>query len=129
MDIKQVYESIMAELRSLPGQIANAEKNEAAAVDEAGGWSAMGKNEGERGMALILIMAEAGCPTVTETRKRLDSVIAQAGLTSAMLNYLAKDCQETEPQNYDIDTTGADVTAAVNGNGHVSAGLFAELGL
>ena len=129
MYIKHIYESIMAELRSLPGQIAKAEKNEAAAVDEAGGWSAMGKNEGERGMKLILIMADAGCPTTTETRKRFDSAVAQAGLTAAMLNYLAKDCQEITPQDFDIDTTGADVAGAVNGNGHVSAGLFAELGL
>ena len=80
-------------------------------------------------MALVMMMARRNEPTVTETRKRFDSAVAQAGLTSAMLNYLAKECQETEPQNYDIDTTGADVTAAVNGNGHVSAGLFAELGL
>ena len=144
MDIKHIYESIMAELRSLPGQIAKAEKNEAAAVDEAGGWSAMGKNEGERGMALILIMAEAGCPTVTETRKRFDSAVAQAGLTSAMLRYMSKQCgpefnidapiappvkAEETPQDFDIQTTPADVAAAVNGNGKVEAGLFAELGL
>lgn len=129
MDINQVYESIMADLRSLPGQIAEAEKQEAELVENAGGWASLGKNEGERGMALVMMMARRNEPTVTETRKRFDSAIAQAGLTAAMLKYLAKDCQETEPQDFDIDTTGADVEAAVNGNGHVSAGLFAELGL
>ena len=129
MDIKQVYESIMAELRIGPGRIADAEKVEAQMVEDAGGWASLGKNEGERGMALVSMMASAKEPTVTETRKRLDSVIAQAGLTAAMLNYLAKDCQETEPQDFDIDTTGADVEAAVNGNGKIEAGLFAELGL
>ena len=129
MDIKQVYESIMAELRIGPGRIADAEKVEAQLVEDAGGWASLGKNEGERGMALVSMMARRNEPTVTETRKRFDSAVAQAGLTSAMLNYLAKDCQETEPQDFDIDTTGADVEAAVNGNGKIEAGLFAELGL
>ena len=103
MDIKQVYESIMAELRIGPGRIADAEKVEAQMVEDAGGWASLGKNEGERGMALVMMMARRNEPTVTETRKRFDSAVAQAGLTSAMLNYLAKDCQETEPQNCDIE--------------------------
>lgn len=128
MDIKQVYESIMAELRSLPGAIAEAERNESAVTEAAGGWSAMGKNEGERGMNLVSMMAQAGHPTTTETRKRFDSAVSQASLTAAMLRYLAKQC-ESETADFDIDTTQEQITASANGNGKADAETLSMFGL
>lgn len=145
MDIKQVYESIMAELRSLPGAIAEAERNESAVTEAAGGWSAMGKNEGERGMNLVSMMAQAGHPTTTETRKRFDSAVAQANLTAAMLRYLAKQCgpdfnidgnpapkaeaKAEEPADFDIDTTQEQITASANGNGNADPATLSMFGL
>lgn len=129
MDIKTIYESTMAELRSLPQEIGLAEQRQAQLVKAAGGWSAMGKNEGERGMALVDMMRRSGYRTATETRKLFDSAVSQASLTAAMLRYLSKQCVEDTPQDFDIDTTPADVQAAVNGNGTVEAGLFEGLGL
>ena len=129
MDIKTIYESIMAELRSLPQEIGVAEQRQAQLVEAAGGWSSMGKNEGERGMALTATMNRRGMPTMLETRKRFDSAVSQASLTTAMLRYLSTQCVEDAPQDFDIDTTGADVQAAVNGTGNPEPGLFEEFGL
>ena len=117
-------------LRSLADEIPNVEANEAAIVAETG-WKNLGSNDTERGHTIVSMMNEQGCESHSATKRRLDSAIAQAGLTAAMLNYLAKDCQETEPQDFDIDTTGADVAGAVNGNvpDGLLSGLFDELGL
>jgi hypothetical protein len=145
MDIREVYQSIMSELRSLPGAIAEAERKEAAIVEAAGGWSAMGKNEGERGMQLVSMMAQAGNQTVNETRKRFDSAVAQANLTGNMLRYLASPAVaqanliDALTQHYatpavsvtdlDIETTPEQITASANGNGNADPATMSMFGL
>lgn len=102
-DLYEKYEYLMNRLNELPGEIARAQRVENVYIQNAGGWSALGKNDSER----KIVVSEATHGALDALTNEFSGVRYAANLHASWLQFLAANGPTFQPT--------ADVVYGLNG--------------